>query len=480
MALISANYGEWVDYRAAQITTFVGQVYDMVKKEHKGVLLSTAVFPEQGKSFGDKKQDFNTWLKRGYLDIITPMAYYDDIGTLKRALEAMLPGLSACYCYAGISPTYHNLSNDLVLKQMATTLEAGADGFVHFGSQSILQKPNYIKLLKENTEKTLRPHSEAKVLIAATVESVEKKLTAAGESKQNMKSLESARVKIAYQLTEFMRNGGIVTLSPHYPNPLDENPWAGSSIKGDLGHEDKWAELFTEGTEINTRFMGYLEQMGDFFEILQKNGAPVVFRNLLEMNGNWTWYCIGNTNADGVEKKLDPRYMKDLWILIYDYLVNERELNNLIWLYSPNVMQRGGGASTGDVMDCYPGDEYVDIVGVDWYPGETEQNNPDELVACYEDLVDKTGKIFVLGEFSAGGNRTVGDNYTFTTEDYDEVLERINDLGVKCAYTLAWSSWDTDEGRVKLTIYEMGMGDRFYYNNDTYLDQSETYELLYE
>lgn len=297
---------------------------------------------------------------------------------------------------------------------------------------------------------------------------------------QNMKSLESARVKIAYQLTEFMRNGGIVTLSPHYPNPLDEKPVSGVSIKGDLGHEDKWEELFTEGTDINTRFMGYLEQMGDFFEILQKNGAPVVFRNLLEMNGNWTWYCIGNSNADGVQKKLDPQYMKDLWILIYDYLVNERELNNLIWLYSPNVMQRGGGAYTGDVMDCYPGDEYVDMVGVDWYPGEAAQNNPDELVACYEDLVNKTGKIFVLGEFSAGDNRTVGDNYTFTTEDYDEVLERINDLGVKCAYTLAWSSWDTAEGRVKLTIYEMGMGDRFYYNNDTYLDQSETYELLYE
>ena len=189
LALISANYGEWVDYRAAQITTFVGQVYDMVKTEHKGKLMSTAVFPEQGKSFGDKKQDFNTWLQRGYLDIITPMAYYDDIGTLKRALEAMLPGLSECYCYAGISPTYHNLSNELVLKQMATTLEAGADGFVHFGSQSILQKPNYIKLLQENTEKTLRPHSEAGVLLAATAASVEKKLSAAGEDRQTLQSL---------------------------------------------------------------------------------------------------------------------------------------------------------------------------------------------------------------------------------------------------------------------------------------------------
>ncbi len=189
VAAVSSQYGQWVNYRADQITTFVGQVYDMVKKEHKGVLLSTAVFPEQGKSFGDKKQDFSTWLARGYLDIITPMAYYDDVNTLKRALETMLPDLSECYCYAGISPTYHNLSNDTVLKQMSTALAAGADGFVHFGSQSILQKPNYIELLKNNTSQTVLPHKAVKTLLDATRKSVESKLTAAGEPAQQVKEL---------------------------------------------------------------------------------------------------------------------------------------------------------------------------------------------------------------------------------------------------------------------------------------------------
>lgn len=189
VAAVSKQYGQWVNYRAAQITAFVGQVYDMVKTQHKGVLLSTAVFPEQGKSFGDKKQDFNTWLERGYLDIITPMAYYDDIATLKRALENMLPGLSACYCYAGISPTYHSLPNNTVLKQMETALAAGADGFVHFGSQSILQKPNYIELLKENTAKTILPHKAAKTLLEATAKTVKSKLTAANEPQDQLQSL---------------------------------------------------------------------------------------------------------------------------------------------------------------------------------------------------------------------------------------------------------------------------------------------------
>lgn len=148
-AIVAQYYDQWVSYRAQQVTNFVAEVREMVKRKHETVLLSTAVFPEQGKSFGDKKQDFSTWLERGYLDIITPMAYYDDVSTLTNALEAMLPDLSQCYCYAGISPTYHNLSDKQVLAQMQATMDAGAQGFVFFGSQSILNNPRYIDLLEQ-------------------------------------------------------------------------------------------------------------------------------------------------------------------------------------------------------------------------------------------------------------------------------------------------------------------------------------------
>lgn len=197
---VAAQYGEWVTYRADQVTGFVGEVYEMVKSRHAGVLLSTAVFPEQGESFGDKKQDFSTWLARGYLDIITPMAYYDDIPTLKRALEAMLPDISACYCYAGISPTYHNLSDEQVLAQMQTVMEAGADGFVFFGSQSILNSQHYINLLEKSVSgQTLPvlPHTSAQELFQVTARQVEKKLAAAGETEESMQGLLSQLTEMA-------------------------------------------------------------------------------------------------------------------------------------------------------------------------------------------------------------------------------------------------------------------------------------------
>ncbi len=194
--LVAAREVDWINYRAGQVTAFVGQVYEMVKDLHPGVLLSTAVFPEQGKSFADKKQDFTTWLQRGYLDIITPMAYYDDIPTLKRALEGMLPDLAACYCYAGISPTYHSLSDQQVLDQIRTTQQVGADGYVFFGSQSILGNPQYISLLEEtNSTPALLPHAGAKALLEKAAELLEGKLT--GEPAENVQSLVSQLTEMA-------------------------------------------------------------------------------------------------------------------------------------------------------------------------------------------------------------------------------------------------------------------------------------------
>ena len=197
---VAARYTDWVNYRAAQVTTFVGEVFDMVRERHPEALLSTAVFPEQGKSFEDKKQDFSTWLSRGYLDILTPMAYYDDTATLKRALGAMLPDLADCFCYAGISATYHNLPDARVLEQMAATREAGADGYVFFGSKSILENEQYIRLLSNATNagnlRLTLPHAGVGALAATTASVVTEKLRQAGEEESRISALTAELTKL--------------------------------------------------------------------------------------------------------------------------------------------------------------------------------------------------------------------------------------------------------------------------------------------
>lgn len=143
-------YSAWVDFRANAVTEFVAGVFDMVKTSHRDKLLSTAIFPETQESYDKKKQDFRKWIDCGYLDIVTPMAYYDDNSTLKSELAKMLASCDSCYCYVGLSSTYHGLTGSKVLSQIDVCSQSGADGFVFFGSKSVLEGKNgqdYVTLL---------------------------------------------------------------------------------------------------------------------------------------------------------------------------------------------------------------------------------------------------------------------------------------------------------------------------------------------
>ena len=300
---------------------------------------------------------------------------------------------------------------------------------------------------------------------------------------KNQRNLESGRVKIAYQMIEYMREGGIISLSTHFPTPVEEDPVPGSSIKHLFPNGDAdWQDLFTEGTDTYNRYWEYVEQLGDFLEIFKENGAPVIFRPFLEMNGSWCWYSMLYKDENGNSQKYPAEYMVKLWRDLYNYLVNERGIDNMIWLYSPNVAKRAPNDERWicTVMYSYPGDKYVDIIGVDWYPSASEQADPQLIVDAYEDMTLDTGKLFVYAELSASDNRTVGDNYTFTATDYANLLKLMAEKGIKSAYKLAWSSWDTTEGRVKLTIYEMGNGKEFYSKNPGFLDKEATKKLLYQ
>ena len=78
---------------------------------------------------------------------------------------------------------------------------------------------------------------------------------------------------------------------------------------------------------------------------------PILFRPYHEMNGGWFWWG----------KHAGENGYKKLWIQLYDYYTKEYNLNNLIWVWSPDKPKFG-------LDEYYPGDNYVDIVGCDIYP----------------------------------------------------------------------------------------------------------------
>ena len=68
-------------------------------------------------------------------------------------------------------------------------------------------------------------------------------------------------------------------------------------------------------------------------------------------------------------------------------MVNYHGLNNLIWVWT----------SEADDPDWYPGDDYVDIVGMDIYPGESQHGSQYVKFNKVKELVNGK-KIIALSE----------------------------------------------------------------------------------
>lgn len=125
---------------------------------------------------------------------------------------------------------------------------------------------------------------------------------------------------------------------------------------------DPWSTFYTDSTKFNlAKAMsggdpdGYQMLLDDIDAIavqlkrLQDADVPVLWRPLHEASGGWFWW-----GASGPDAYLE------LYKLMYDRLTNVHGLNNLIWVWN------------GQDAAWYPGDEYVDIIGEDIYPGEHE------------------------------------------------------------------------------------------------------------
>ena len=152
---------------------------------------------------------------------------------------------------------------------------------------------------------------------------------------------------------EFANKGGIVTLCWHWNAPTEYLNSTANSPDG------WWGGFYTQSSKFDiAKVMNGQDAKGkklldrDIKEIakqlkrLEKAGVPVIWRPLHEASGGWFWWGAKGSDA-----------YKKLWKYLYKELTNTYGCNNLIWVYN------------GQSADWYPGDEYVDIVGEDIYPG---------------------------------------------------------------------------------------------------------------
>ncbi len=267
---------------------------------------------------------------------------------------------------------------------------------------------------------------------------------------------------------EYVRRGGIITLSIHLTNPKDET----QGYRGELGFEDSWEELLTPNSALNLSLHTYLEDVRDTLQHLEDRNIPVLFRPLHEMNISSFWWCVNQTE-NGVTKVLDSQYVIRLWHYYYNYFENICDLDNLVWVYGPNYTNNTSTTSgTQNVMYAWPGDEYVEMVGCDWYTSTGDYTEIDGAGKSLSNL-EATGYPVAITEFGPSGDLLPVDdslNHPYKAMQQLEIIKNIAyELDKSIVYMLNWTG--------KWSIYNMGDSDEFMADPMIY-GASENYDLL--
>ena len=150
-------------------------------------------------------------------------------------------------------------------------------------------------------------------------------------------------------ILEHHRRGGIITLCWHMRNPVT------GGTAWDLS-EPRAVSLILRGGEARRRFLHFLDVAAEYILTLRDDEGqliPVVFRPFHEAQGSWFWWG---------GKLCTPEEYQELFRATWLYFTKDRGLTDILWCYSPN-----GDCGPQAYMERYPGDEFVDILGIDTY-----------------------------------------------------------------------------------------------------------------
>ncbi|WNJ21574.1 glycosyl hydrolase [Pontibacter sp. G13] len=215
---------------------------------------------------------------------------------------------------------------------------------------------------------------------------------------------------------QVFRRGGVNTYSWHIRNlATGGGSWDTTKVVGRI----------LPGGDLHADYLAKLDAVADFFLGLKTRWGrpiPVLFRPFHEHTGSWFWWGKGNCS---------PAQYRQLWHFTLMYLRDVRGVHNLLYVYSPDVF-----SDESEYLRCYPGDEFVDILGLDDYH---DMKSPERL----QDLTHRLGMVVKLAEEKgkvAALTETGLEKVPHASWWTDMLLEGIaqDSLARKIVYVLVW------------------------------------------
>ena len=277
-------------------------------------------------------------------------------------------------------------------------------------------------------------------------------------------------------------NGGLINLEWHMrgcDTGYQRDKYGNSGIPGEGFYLNDWqndsqrscmCRMANETSwQAGQTWLDWLkkERLDRFADTLKREGLdkiPMVFRPFHEHTGSWFWW---GKNSWDCKKHLGekaqvsgPEAYKKVFREVVDYLKQKRGLTNLAIAYSTDKLcQSTGGncqsqaAAEAEYLEAYPGDDYVDILGIDLYwadKGIDQMQSQTDKFISYMKAVSKLAK-----EKSKIAALTETGNYGLHRENFqssdwfnNHLMQMINDPEISLAYVLTW-----ENRRVESTQY---------------------------
>ncbi len=212
--------------------------------------------------------------------------------------------------------------------------------------------------------------------------------------------------------------GGMNTFSWHpYSLVNGENAW---------NLDTTVVKHIIEKGNHHKEFIAQLDKVATFFSQLKdKKGKPFpfIFRPWHEMGGSWFWWG---------KDLCTPAEYKSLFRFTIHYLKDIKGLKNMVVCYSPN----GGYTNAEEYLTWYPGDDMVDMLGVDEYEWPGSENWVTTTQKYLNIMIQVAKKKNKIATFAETGCENIPDSLWFT-QKLGKVLAP-DSISQNISYVLLW------------------------------------------
>jgi len=218
-------------------------------------------------------------------------------------------------------------------------------------------------------------------------------------------------------IREGFKRKGVITISWHMENPVTRtHSW----------DTTRAVKHIIPGGYLHKAYKAKLDSAAAFFKELKN--IPMIFRPFHEHTGSWFWWGDGNATAE--------EYIA-LWQFTVHYLRDVKGIHNLLYTYSPDKFK-----SKEEYLKFYPGDNYVDILGVDDYQGLTNLETAKQTITRLHILYDIAREHDKVTAITETGTEKIPDSEWWTGVLLKTI--RTDEKTKNVTWVLVWRNANTD------------------------------------